>query len=69
MVDEWKAGEDELLKSAARVHSQARERGAEITYDSIGVGAFAGAKFDELNESTGIESAPQVQRRRRGAQA
>jgi phage terminase large subunit len=53
MVDEWKGGEDELLKSATRVHSQARERGAEIFYDSIGVGAFAGSKFDELNEATG----------------
>lgn len=52
-VDEWKAGEDELLKSATRVHAQAREHGAEVTYDSIGVGAFAGSKFDELNEQTG----------------
>ena len=48
-VDEWKAGEDELLKSASRVHSQARERGAEIDYDSIGVGAFAGGHFKTLN--------------------
>jgi phage terminase large subunit len=49
-VDEWKAGEDELLKSATRVHVQARETGAEIDYDSIGVGAYAGAHFDALNE-------------------
>lgn len=46
---EWKAGEDELLKSASRVHAQAVESGAEIDYDSIGVGAFAGAHFDSLN--------------------
>lgn len=48
-ADMWKAGEDELLKSCTRVYGQARERGAAITYDSIGVGASAGAKFGELN--------------------
>lgn len=48
--DLWKAGEDELLKSCTRVFHAARERGADITYDSIGVGATAGAKFGELNE-------------------
>jgi phage terminase large subunit len=48
-LDEWKAREDELLKSATRVHSQARERGAEIVYDCIGVGAFAGSHFEALN--------------------
>lgn len=51
-VDEWKAGEDELLKSATRVHAQARLSGAEIDYDSIGVGAFAGAHFEQLNALT-----------------
>lgn len=50
-VDLWKASEDELLKSCARVYHAARERGASITYDSIGVGATAGAKFSELNEA------------------
>lgn len=48
--DMWKAGEDELLKSCTRTYLAAAERGAEITYDSIGVGATAGAKFQELNE-------------------
>lgn len=47
--DTWKGQEDELLKSCSRVHSQARLRGAEIIYDAIGVGAGAGAKFNELN--------------------
>jgi phage terminase large subunit len=47
--DMWKAGEDELLKSCTRVYHSARERDAGITYDSIGVGASAGAKFGELN--------------------
>lgn len=51
-VDEWKASEDELLKSATRVHAQARHTNAEIDYDSIGVGAFAGAHFEALNELT-----------------
>jgi phage terminase large subunit len=48
-ADMWKAGEDELLKSCTRVYHAARERGADVTYDSIGVGASAGAKFAELN--------------------
>ncbi|MAL98276.1 MAG: PBSX family phage terminase large subunit [Alteromonadaceae bacterium] len=50
-ADEWKAGEDELLKSCSLTYSAARQRDAEITYDSIGVGASAGAKFKELNDS------------------
>jgi phage terminase large subunit len=50
-ADLWKAGEDELLKSCTRVWHTARERGAAVTYDSIGVGATAGAKFAELNEA------------------
>lgn len=50
-ADLWKAGEDELLKSCTRVYHAARERDAHIRYDSIGVGASAGAKFGELNEA------------------
>ncbi|WP_274593325.1 MULTISPECIES: PBSX family phage terminase large subunit [Roseovarius] len=48
--DEWKAREDELLKSAGRAHALARSLGAEVDFDSIGVGAFAGAHFKALNE-------------------
>lgn len=48
-IDEWKAKEDELLKSASRVHALAIDLGAEIDYDSIGVGAFAGSSFKSLN--------------------
>lgn len=48
-ADMWSAGEDELLISCTRVYHSARERGASVTYDSIGVGATAGAKFGELN--------------------
>lgn len=50
-ADMWKAAEDELLKSCTRAYHQAREFGADITYDSIGVGASAGAKFGEINEA------------------
>jgi phage terminase large subunit len=49
--DEWKAQEDELLKSCSRTFQAAAERGAKINYDCIGVGACAGAKFDELNKT------------------
>lgn len=49
-ADEWKAAEDELLKSCSRTFMAAVERGASIRYDCIGVGATAGAKFDELNQ-------------------
>ena len=48
-ADMWKAAEDELLKSCTRVYHDAREKDAAITYDSIGVGASAGAKFGEIN--------------------
>ena len=47
--DLWKGGEDELLKSCTKVWVKARELGADVTYDSIGVGASVGAKMNELN--------------------
>ncbi|QEH81903.1 PBSX family phage terminase large subunit [Sphingomonas sp. C8-2] len=49
-TDMWKAGEDELLKSATRARQACVEREAELIYDSIGVGAGVGAKVNELNE-------------------
>lgn len=52
--DEWKAREDELLKSCTRVWQHARERSALIIYDAIGVGASAGAKFNELNATSSV---------------
>lgn len=51
--DEWQAREDELLKSCSRTFQNAAARAAEIRYDCIGVGASAGAKFDELNQTRG----------------
>lgn len=53
-MEEWKGGEDELPQSASRVHARAVEWGAEIDFDSIGVGAFAGGYFKALNESQGV---------------
>jgi len=50
--EEWKGLEDELLKSCSRTYQNAVSRGADIRYDCIGVGASAGAKFDELNSAT-----------------
>lgn len=50
-ADMWKAGEDELLKSCTKAYHAARAVDADITYDSIGVGASAGAKFGEINDA------------------
>jgi len=47
--DSWRASEDELLKSCTRVWHVARAHGAKVIYDAIGVGATAGAKFNEIN--------------------
>lgn len=52
-LDEWSGGEDRLMQSCSRVFSNARERSAEIVYDSIGVGAGCGSKFEELNDAQG----------------
>jgi len=50
-VEKWKGLEDKLLDSCSRTYRLARELGAEIDYDSIGVGASAGAHFKALNEA------------------
>jgi len=47
--DQWKGGEDELLKSATRARATAVANDADLVYDSIGVGAGVGAKVNELN--------------------
>lgn len=58
--DEWKGGEDELLKSCTRARREAIERGAEVLiYDCIGVGASAGAKINELNQQGGPRIRPE----------
>lgn len=54
--EEWKGGEDELLKSCTRAYSSYLELGADmLVYDCIGVGASAGAKFNELNEGKRVK--------------
>lgn len=51
-ADMWSGKEDELLKSCSRVYQSALTRGrAKIIFDSIGVGASAGAKFGEINDA------------------
>lgn len=55
-ADQWKAGEHELLKSTTRVWNDAAERDAEVIYDSIGVGAMAGAKINELNDQAAAQA-------------
>lgn len=50
--DLWKAREDQLLVSCTKVWNAAVERSAMVSYDNIGVGASAGAKFNELNASS-----------------
>lgn len=47
--DEWHGLEDEILKSCTRAYHTAQKHQAHIIYDSIGVGASAGGKFNELN--------------------
>jgi phage terminase large subunit len=49
-AEEWRGLEDELLKSCTRAWNTAFTAGAALIWDSIGVGAHAGAKFKELNE-------------------
>lgn len=49
--EEWKAAEDELLKSCSKAYQIAESSRALLTYDCIGVGASAGGKFAEINES------------------
>ena len=55
-MEQWKANEDELLKSCKRTYSNAKNWRAEITYDATGVGASAGSKFKEINEENPEET-------------
>jgi phage terminase large subunit len=52
-IEEWKAGEDELNRSAKRVFDYAMKDRSKIVYDSIGVGASAGSNFKDFNIATG----------------
>ncbi len=50
-IEQWAGKEDELDKSHIKTFNFAIDNNATIIYDSIGVGAGAGSKFRELNES------------------
>jgi phage terminase large subunit len=52
-IEEWKAAEDELNRSAKRVFNYALKDRSRIVYDSIGVGASAGSNFKDFNLATG----------------
>jgi len=52
-IEEWKAAEDELNRSAKRVFNYALKDRSKIVYDSIGVGASAGSNFKDFNLATG----------------
>ncbi len=62
-AEEWKAREDELLKSSARVYNRALIMRSFVRYDSIGVGAGVGAHFRQMNEDR-YEKKPQFQKHR-----
>ena len=51
-VEEWQGLEDKLPESASLVWNRARELNASVTFDSIGVGAFVGGHFSNLNEAS-----------------
>jgi len=51
-AQQWKGKTDDLLGSCSRVYSLARQMQATIYYDNIGMGAAAGSKFKELNQTT-----------------
>lgn len=52
-VQEWKGLPDDLTGSAARVWHLARSMQGRIYYDDIGVGAFVGSAFRDLNMASG----------------
>lgn len=52
-VHQWKAKEDELVKSAKIVRNEALSFGSIVRYDSIGVGAGVGSNIKQLNDIDG----------------
>lgn len=49
-ADDWSSGKDELVQNAKHVWAKARNLGALVSYDTIGVGAFVGGYIDEQND-------------------
>ena len=54
-IYQWKAREDELVKSAKIVRNEAKLFGSIVRYDSIGVGAGVGSNIKELNKHDEFE--------------
>lgn len=48
-AEDWSSGKDELVQNAKRVWAKAKNAGATVSYDTIGVGAFVGGYIDEQN--------------------
>lgn len=53
-TEEWQGLEDKLQESTIKAWKMAQENGAELIYDSIGVGAGVGSKANELNEANSV---------------
>ena len=66
-AEEWAAREDELLKSTTRAYHEAQKHQARINYDSIGVGASAGAQIIQLNKAAGSTKSLEFARFNAGA--
>lgn len=56
-LNEWKAKEDELMKSSKKTYDLAFKEKALIQYDCIGVGASAGSHFKSFNENSATYNA------------
>ncbi|TCV66293.1 PBSX family phage terminase large subunit [Neorhizobium sp. S3-V5DH] len=52
-AEDWSSGKDQLVQNAKRVWAKAKNAGATVSYDTIGVGAFVGGYIDEQNEENG----------------
>jgi len=50
-TDEWEGLEDKIMESASRVYNAARIFGGTVTFDCLGVGAFVGNQFSNLNDA------------------
>lgn len=48
-AEDWDSGKDELVQNAKKVWGKAKLKGALVSYDTIGVGAFVGGYIDEQN--------------------
>lgn len=54
-ANDWASGKDELVQNAKLVWAKAKNSGALVSYDTIGVGAFVGGYIDEQNKVNGAK--------------